>query len=60
MLAKGWGIGYVHFADQAISGEMAEWSNAPVLKTGEVRASVGSNPTLPAIIKPPCGAFFIA
>ncbi len=24
---------------------MAEWSKAPVLKTGEVHASVGSNPT---------------
>ena len=29
-------------------GEMAEWSKAPVLKTGDVRASVGSNPTLSA------------
>ena len=27
---------------------MAEWSNAPVLKTGDVKASVGSNPTLSA------------
>ena len=26
-------------------GGMAEWSKAPVLKTGEVHASVGSNPT---------------
>ena len=25
---------------------MAEWSKAPVLKTGDVKASVGSNPTL--------------
>ena len=44
-------LGYVHFADYSVSlffGEMAEWSNALVLKTSEVRASVGSNPTLPA------------
>ena len=27
---------------------MAEWSKAPVLKTGDVKASVGSNPTLSA------------
>ena len=29
-------------------GEMAEWLKAPVLKTGDVKASVGSNPTLSA------------
>ena len=29
-------------------GEVAEWSKAPVLKTGDVKASVGSNPTLSA------------
>jgi hypothetical protein len=29
-------------------GEVVEWSMAPVLKTGEVKASVGSNPTLSA------------
>ena len=28
--------------------EMAEWSIASVLKTGDVKASVGSNPTLRA------------
>ena len=28
--------------------EMAEWSKAPVFKTGDVKASVGSNPTLRA------------
>jgi hypothetical protein len=27
------------------SGGVAEWTNAVVLKTAEVRASVGSNPT---------------
>ena len=27
---------------------MAEWLKAPVLKTGDVKASVGSNPTLSA------------
>ena len=29
-------------------GEVVEWLMAPVLKTGEVKASVGSNPTLSA------------
>ena len=28
---------------------MVEWFKAPVLKTGDVQASVGSNPTLSAI-----------
>ncbi len=31
-------------------GEVVEWFKAAVLKTVEVRASVGSNPTLSAII----------
>ena len=35
--------------DAFAHGEMAEWSKAPVLKTGDVKASVGSNPTLSAI-----------
>ena len=30
-------------------GGVAEWSKAPVLKTGEPRGSVGSNPTPTAI-----------
>ena len=30
---------------------MVEWSIAPVLKTGGPKGSVGSNPTLSAIIK---------
>ena len=34
--------------DAFAHGEMAEWSKAPVLKTGDVKASVGSNPTLSA------------
>ncbi len=29
-------------------GEMSEWLKEPVLKTGDVQASVGSNPTLSA------------
>ena len=29
-------------------GEMSEWLKEPVLKTGDVEASVGSNPTLSA------------
>ncbi len=28
-----------------LTGGVAEWSNAPVLKTGEAQVSVGSNPT---------------
>ena len=32
----------------SLSGEMAERLKAPVLKTGDVKASVGSNPTLSA------------
>ena len=34
-------------------GEVAEWPIAPVLKTGEVRASAGSNPALSAGPKTP-------
>ena len=30
-------------------GEMTEWSNAPVLKTGVLRGTGGSNPSLSAI-----------
>ena len=30
------------------NGEVAEWLKAPVLKTGDAKASVGSNPTLSA------------
>jgi DNA-binding phage protein len=33
------------------NGEVAEWSNAPVLKTGELKGSVSSNLTLSAIAK---------
>ena len=29
---------------------MSEWLKEPVLKTGDVQASVGSNPTLSAIL----------
>ncbi len=29
-------------------GEVSEWSNEPVLKTGVAQATVGSNPTLSA------------
>ena len=34
------------------NGEMAEWSNAPVLKTGEGHTSGGSNPSFSAEEKP--------
>ncbi len=33
-----------------LTGEMAEWSNAPVLKTGEGHTSGGSNPSFSAKI----------
>jgi hypothetical protein len=33
-------------------GEVVEWLMAPVLKTGEVKASVGSNPTLSVLSDP--------
>ena len=35
-----------------VSGEMAEWSNAAVLKTVEGHTSGGSNPSFSAIEKP--------
>ena len=41
-------------------GEMAEWSKAPVLKTGDVRASVGSNPTLSANLYSVCRSTQVA
>ena len=42
----------------SLSGEMAERLKAPVLKTGDVKASVGSNPTLSAnwIFPSTCGS----
>ena len=33
------------------NAEMAEWPKAPVLKTGDVKASAGSNPALSARTK---------
>ena len=33
------------------AGGVVEWLMAPVLKTGEVKASVGSNPT-PSVARP--------
>ena len=40
---------YLRLVENAFThGEVAEWSKAPVLKTGDVKASVGSNPTLSA------------
>ena len=39
-------MGLVSAVPQPTPGEVVEWSMAPVLKTGEVKASVGSNPTL--------------
>ncbi len=41
---------HIHFAPRATqSGGVVEWSIAPVLKTGEPKGSVGSNPTPSAI-----------
>ena len=37
-------------------GEMSEWLKEPVLKTGDVKASVGSNPTLSANFIMICGS----
>ena len=34
--------------DHNLHGEMAEWSNAPVLKTGVLQGTGGSNPSLSA------------
>ena len=36
-----------------MTGEMVEWFKAAVLKTAEVQASGGSNPSLSAIFLPP-------
>jgi hypothetical protein len=41
----------IHFRANPASGEVVEWSIAPVLKTGEPQGSVGSNPTLSAIFR---------
>ena len=46
--------------DAFTHGEMAEWSKAPVLKTGDVKASVGSNPTLSARKFHICGSTQVA
>ena len=46
--------------DAFTHGEMAEWSKAPVLKTGDVKASVGSNPTLSARKLHVCGSTQVA
>ncbi len=46
--------------DAFTHGEMAEWSKAPVLKTGDVKASVGSNPTLSASSFYICGSTQVA
>ena len=39
----------ISIGNPAPYGEMAEWSNAPVLKTGVLRGTGGSNPSLSAI-----------
>ena len=41
-------VGYLIFIIY-INGKVAEWSNAPVLKTGELQGSVSSNLTLSAL-----------
>ena len=43
-------VGYLIFIIYIyINGKVAEWSNAPVLKTGEPQGSVSSNLTLSAL-----------
>lgn len=42
--SDGWPIGLA-IGRQACGGRVAEWSIAAVLKTADVQASVGSNPT---------------
>jgi hypothetical protein len=43
-------VGYLIFIIYIyINGKVAEWSNAPVLKTGELQGSVSSNLTLSAL-----------
>ena len=59
----GYGILYPAFGiDSGVftHGEMAEWSKAPVLKTGDVKASVGSNPTLSANLYSVCRSTQVA
>ena len=49
--------------ESVVFGELAEWSIAAVLKTVEVRASGGSNPSLSApkqLVAQQQAAFFIA
>ncbi len=42
----------IKWSDPAVrNGGMAEWFKAPVLKTGLVKANVGSNPSPSAIFK---------
>jgi cytochrome c peroxidase len=41
--------GILYYVIIATNGELAEWSNAPDLKSDELKGSVGSNPTLSAI-----------
>ncbi|MDI3521646.1 MAG: hypothetical protein PWR04_1634 [Anaerophaga sp.] len=47
-------------SNQSIIGEVAEWSNAAVLKTVDLHGSGGSNPSLSAKKKPSFfkGGFF--
>ena len=44
MLTTRWFFAIINFV--ARNGELSERSKEPVLKTGDVKASVGSNPTL--------------
>ena len=46
----------VQTADSFHHGEMSERLKEPVLKTGDVQASVGSNPTLSANFISICGS----
>ena len=46
-------IGQLLGSDSLTTGEMAEWSNAVVLKTIEPKGSGGSNPSLSATLHKP-------
>ncbi len=46
-------IGLLLISDSLTTGEMAEWSNAVVLKTIVPKGTGGSNPSLSATFKRP-------
>ena len=61
IIIRGRSVAYRTRAITQNSGELAEWSNAAVLKTVDPKGSGGSNPSLSAINKkpPPMRGLFI-